>query len=232
MDTNGVLRKVRYILRLSDAQVADLCALVNERPDPAALHGWTRREGEPGWAPCPPALLEAFLDGLIRDRRGPPPPGASRARVPLSNNEVLKKLRIALSLREGDMLAILRAGGQSMSKAELGGLMRRPEHPNYRPCGDQAVRRFLKGLALRLRPEDTQKPSRPNPSASGSRRHDARGPRRNEARGPRRHDAADSRRPSPPARRRPIRNTGGASRVRRPVGRRRPVNLSDDGTED
>ena len=38
-----------------------------------------------------------------------------------------------------------------MTKAELNALFRSPEHKNYRACGDQLLRNFLRGLTQRQR---------------------------------------------------------------------------------
>jgi len=83
-----------------------------------------------------------------RDETRPPPPVAKR----VGNNLVLKKLRVAFELRDDDMHAILDAAGFPLSKSELTALFRKPDHPNYRPCGDQLLRHFLRGLTQRLRP--------------------------------------------------------------------------------
>jgi uncharacterized protein YehS (DUF1456 family) len=76
----------------------------------------------------------------------------------LTNNTKLKKLRIALNLHEEAMLAILEAGGHPMSRGELTALFRKPQHKHYRECGDQVLRKFLKGLTMRLRPKDAATP--------------------------------------------------------------------------
>jgi uncharacterized protein YehS (DUF1456 family) len=50
------------------------------------------------------------------------------------------------------MHAILKAAEFPVSKPELSALFRKVGHTNYRPCGDQLLRNFLKGLTLRVRP--------------------------------------------------------------------------------
>ena len=94
------------------------------------------------------------MDGLIIERRGPPPAGKTLPPPAdaLSNNATLKKLRIALNLREEEMLSTLKAGGHPMSRGELTALFRKPYHKHYRECGDQVLRKFLNGLTKRLRP--------------------------------------------------------------------------------
>jgi uncharacterized protein YehS (DUF1456 family) len=69
--------------------------------------------------------------------------------VPVTNNTVLKKLRVAFELKEDDMHAILQSVDFPVSKPELNALFRKAGHSNYRACGDQLLRNFLKGLAQR-----------------------------------------------------------------------------------
>jgi uncharacterized protein YehS (DUF1456 family) len=68
-----------------------------------------------------------------------------------SNNTILKKLRIALELKEDDMLGILKLSDVAVSKAELSAFFRKEGQKNYKECGDQFLRNFLKGLTLRYR---------------------------------------------------------------------------------
>jgi uncharacterized protein YehS (DUF1456 family) len=113
-------------------------------------------DDEAGFEPVSDPLLSAFLDGLITARRGArEPKAASEARAPateqrsrLSNNRILRALRIAFELRDTDIQAFMQAAGREVSKAELGALFRREDHRNYQPCGDQFMRAFLRGLGL------------------------------------------------------------------------------------
>jgi uncharacterized protein YehS (DUF1456 family) len=69
----------------------------------------------------------------------------------LSNNEILKSIRIALELRDDDLVGILRLAGVEVSKSELSALFRKPGRANFRPCGDQFLRNFLVGLTAKYR---------------------------------------------------------------------------------
>ena len=71
--------------------------------------------------------------------------------APLTNNGILKKLRIALKFREDEMLSTLKLAGMSLSKSELSALFRKEGQRHYKECGDQILRNFLKGLTTRLR---------------------------------------------------------------------------------
>lgn len=145
MTNNDILRRLRYALRLSNARLTALFALGGHALSEADLDLFLRKDGDPQSVECPDVLLGAFLDGLIVSRRGPgnePPDGE------LDNNAILRKLRIAL-----DMLHILRSAGLTLSKSELAALFRRPDHRNFKPCGDQLLRKFLTGLARTSREE-------------------------------------------------------------------------------
>jgi uncharacterized protein YehS (DUF1456 family) len=69
----------------------------------------------------------------------------------ITNNLVLKKLRVAFELKDVDMHSVFEAAGFPLSKPELSALFRQPGHNNYRACGDQVLRNFLKGLTRRIR---------------------------------------------------------------------------------
>ncbi len=69
----------------------------------------------------------------------------------MTNNEILKKLRIALSLRDTDIIEILKLADFDISKSELSALFRSEDQRNYVECGDQILRRFLNGLIIKNR---------------------------------------------------------------------------------
>ena len=69
----------------------------------------------------------------------------------LTNNDIMKKLRVAHKLRDTDIIKILELVDFKVSKSELGAIFRREGHPNYMECGDQFLRNFLNGLVIHLR---------------------------------------------------------------------------------
>jgi len=154
MINNDVMRSIRYMLDLGDAHVVGLARLVD--PDLSMtrqdVQAYLKKEDEDGFVECSDRVLAHFLDGLVIHCRGRDeslPPRRVEDRV--SNNLVLKKLRVAFQLKDVDMHEIFAAAGFPVSKPELSALFRQPGHKNYRPCGDQMLRNFLKGLTLRLR---------------------------------------------------------------------------------
>jgi uncharacterized protein YehS (DUF1456 family) len=69
----------------------------------------------------------------------------------MSNNDILKKLRVALKLRNDEIAMIIGLTGYNVSLSELGAFFRREDHPNYKKCGDQILRKFLDGLVIHYR---------------------------------------------------------------------------------
>jgi uncharacterized protein YehS (DUF1456 family) len=108
---------------------------------------------------CDDHMLEAFLNGFIIFKRGkqdPKPGQPNRPAQPLMSNEsvnniLLKRVKIALALTSEDMLDILADAGVNITKGELGAVLRKEGHRNYKVCGDRYARNFLKGLALKYR---------------------------------------------------------------------------------
>jgi uncharacterized protein YehS (DUF1456 family) len=75
----------------------------------------------------------------------------------MSNNDILKKLRVALHLKDDDIIEILKLVDFKITKSELGALFRKEDHPNFKPCGDQILRNFLNGLVIHMRGPATNK---------------------------------------------------------------------------
>ncbi|HSR88213.1 MAG TPA: DUF1456 family protein, partial [Pontiella sp.] len=135
MTNNDTLRRLRYALNIDDAKVAEIITLTGRPTTPDEVAAWLKREDEDGYAALPHALLCRFLDGLIIEKRGPHPSGSPPKPLDfLSNNEILKKLRIALELKEDDVLAVFRKAEFVVTRAELGCFFRKEGHRNYRKC--------------------------------------------------------------------------------------------------
>jgi uncharacterized protein YehS (DUF1456 family) len=154
MTNNDMLRRLRYAMDIPDRKMLEIFALAGTEVSASTLAAMLKREDDPEFLPLDDKLMTAFLDGLIIFRRGKKEPKAGvepPAAEMLDNNLILKKLRIALNLEEEDMLAILKLAEVILSKNELSALFRKPGHKNYKKCGDQFLRNFLKGLTIRLK---------------------------------------------------------------------------------
>ena len=154
MINNDILRRFRYALNISDATMLDIFSLSGHAIDPSLLAGLLKKEDEKGFVECGNEIMLFFLDGLIVHKRGKTEikqGEAKRTESPLTNNAILKKIRIALEFKEEDMLETLKRGGMDISKSELSALFRKKGHKHYKDCGDQFLRSFLTGLAIRQR---------------------------------------------------------------------------------
>ncbi|MBC9796315.1 DUF1456 family protein [Sinomicrobium weinanense] len=69
----------------------------------------------------------------------------------MTNNDILKKLRVALKLTNDDIVEIMKLVNFNVSRSELGALFRKEDHPKYMECGDQFLRNFLNGLIIHMR---------------------------------------------------------------------------------
>jgi uncharacterized protein YehS (DUF1456 family) len=150
MTHNDVLRGVRYLLNVSDAGMADIVRLGDGQVSQADIVGFLKKEDEEGYRACGDRVMAHFLNGLVAYKRGKEPGRPPAAvEIPVTNNAVLKKLRVAFELKDSDLLALIEKTGLRVSKTELSAFFRRPDHRNYRDCGDQFLRNLLKGLASR-----------------------------------------------------------------------------------
>jgi len=148
MTNNDKLRRLRYALNFTDAEVAAAVTRTGRETTPHRVENWLMREDENGYVEMADITLCRFLDGFIIEKRGPRPDG--KAPEPLEflpNNEILKKLRIALELRDDDMNAVFERAEFVVTKAELGSFFRKEGHRNYRKCPDQVLKKFFLGLS-------------------------------------------------------------------------------------
>jgi uncharacterized protein YehS (DUF1456 family) len=154
MTNNDILRRLRYTLNISDSTMIEIFKIADHEIEQSGLIGLLKKEDEEGFVNCSNDVLGYFLDGLILHKRGMKEikPGDTRkSDSRLTNNTILKKLRIALELKEDDMRKILKLANVDISKSELTALFRKKGHRNHEECGDQFLRKFLKGLSIRYR---------------------------------------------------------------------------------
>ncbi len=168
MDNNDLLIRLRYALNLRDSQVQKIFELggmtlsiedIKKVLTKAPV--WTdadEQESEQENIPCNNKMLDAFLNGFIIYKRGPMEQKPDQPNQPIStikrnnvNNIFLKKVKIALSLTAEEILEILELAGITISKGELGAVLRKEGHKNYKECGDRYIRNFLKGLTIKHR---------------------------------------------------------------------------------
>lgn len=154
MTNNDILRRLRYALDLSDPATISIFRLSGHNITQSDLINILKKEEETGYLDFSNTLMTLFLDGLIIHKRGERDAASvqtGKVDAQLTNNLILKKLRIALELREEELIAIMKLADAVISKAELSALFRNKDHKNFKECGDQFLRNFLKGLTIRKR---------------------------------------------------------------------------------
>ena len=148
MTHNDFLRSIRYLLNVNDSTLADILRLANLDVSIAEIVAFLKKEDEAGYRACGDRVMAHFLNGLVVYKRGSDPSRPPQPiEIPVTNNTVLKKLRVAFELKDSDIIALFAKTGLRVSKAELGAFCRRPDHRNYRECGNQFLRNLLKAMA-------------------------------------------------------------------------------------
>lgn len=161
MNKNDILRRLRYALNISNLEMVGIFKLAGHDILEFEILNILKKEEEEGYVECTDRELELFLDGLIIAKRGrKESPDLNKAQEPeplvkpevrMSNNLVLKKLRIALDFKEDDMLEVFRLSEFAITKPELSALFRKKGNKNYKVCGDQILKNFLQGLTAKYR---------------------------------------------------------------------------------
>ncbi len=146
MTNNDVLRRVRYTFDFSDDQMMHLFALEGIEVTRAQVSSWLKKDDDPDFVHLMDQYLAVFLNGFITLKRGKKEGVAPPPERVLSNNMILRKLKIALNLRDEDILEMLEVGGMKVSKHELSALFRNPKQRQYAECKDQFLRKFLYGM--------------------------------------------------------------------------------------
>ncbi|EDL66598.1 DUF1456 family protein [Bacillus sp. SG-1] len=158
IDNNDILIRLRYALDIKNTEMVEIFKLGGiDLSKEEVMKVLTKSEDDEvpsdNHIPCDDEMFESFLNGFITFKRGPKPVDPDRPALSYEhvNNLLLKKVKIALSLTSEDMIDILQDAGVTVTKGEMGAILRREGHKNYQICGDRYARNFLKGLTIRYR---------------------------------------------------------------------------------
>lgn len=152
MSNNDTLRTLRYSFDFNDFVMIDIFSKGGLKVTREEVSNWLKRDEDEGFKAIYDKDLAAFLNGLIILKRGPKEDGIPVTEKSLDNNAILRKLKIALNMKDDDMLEIFGLRGFRLSKHELSAFFRNPTQSQYRQCKDQVLRNFLQGLQMKLRP--------------------------------------------------------------------------------
>ncbi len=159
MTNNDVLRRLRYTYNYNDDKMMKIFAAAESEVSRTQISSWMKKEGDVDYKNCPDVQLATFLNGLINTNRGKKEGVQPAPEKKINNNIVFRKLKIALDLRDEDILEILLLADLRISKHELSAFFRRADHKHFRQCKDQILRNFLHGVQIMYRPEDADEES-------------------------------------------------------------------------
>lgn len=152
MNNNELLRSLTQVLKLNEAAIVNIFRLAQYQIDETRVVHLLNNVDETGFIDCDEKCITFFLDGLIALRRGKnehSPLPTKEIAQPLSNNLILKKLRIAFDLKEDDLLELMSLADYEVTKNELSATFRKSGHKHYRTCSDNFLMAFLVGLSFR-----------------------------------------------------------------------------------
>lgn len=147
INTNEILYRIQKALNLTIEKMLEAYKLEEYTMEASHLESLLKRRQEKDFILCSYEELGVFLDGLVTLKRGPSPKKANNEEViELSNNLILKKLRIALELKEAETEIIFGLADIELSKQQLASLFRKEGHKNFKACSDELLMAFLEGL--------------------------------------------------------------------------------------
>jgi uncharacterized protein YehS (DUF1456 family) len=151
MTLNDILRQIRYTFDYKDPKMIELFGLGGLSVKHTQIIDWLRKEDDPSYQLLPDKELAVFLNGFIIEKRGKKEGPEPVPENSLNNNIIFRKLKIALDLKDEDIVQILDLVDFRMSKHEINAFFRNPSQNQYRNCLDQVLRNFLHGMQLRYR---------------------------------------------------------------------------------
>lgn len=147
INTNEILYRIKKALNLSTEEMIKAYTLEDYKMEASHLESLLKRRLDDGFKLASYEELGVFLDGLVTLKRGPSPKKTNDDEaVELTNNLILKKLRIALELKEAEAEIIFGLGDVELSKQQMASLFRKEGHKNFKECSDELLMAFLDGL--------------------------------------------------------------------------------------
>lgn len=154
MTNNDILRRLRYAFDFNDNKMIKIFAEAESTVSREQISSFLKKETDEDYKNCSDVQLATFLNGLINVNRGKREGEQPKPEKKINNNIIFRKLKIALNLKDDDILALLMLADLRISRHELSAFFRRPDHKHFRVCKDQILRNFLHGVQLQQRPDD------------------------------------------------------------------------------
>lgn len=153
MTNNDILRRLRYAFDLSDDQMIKLFDFADYTASRVTISNWLKKDSDEDFVVLNDEQLAIFLNGFIISQRGKKDGEVPVPEKRLNNNVILRKLKIALSYTDEDIVATLAKMDLKMSKHEVNAFFRNYKQEQYRQCQDQVLRKFIYGLQKIYREE-------------------------------------------------------------------------------
>ncbi len=153
MNNNSIIRRIRFIFDYNDSKMIELFEFAGKEVTRAEISDWLKKDDDEAFQALNDQKLAFFLNGMIVANRGKKDGEVPIVEKQLNNNIILRKLKIALELKDEDILDILDLVDMRISKHELSAFFRHPEHAHYRICKDQILRNFLLGMQVKYADE-------------------------------------------------------------------------------
>lgn len=141
---NRLIKEIQEALDLKDLTVVLIYKTADESLSKEDILDVLKEREESGFTELNDEGFCLFLDGFIGYKRGEIK--SSGFEGELTNNKILKKLRVALNFKDEDMLATFKKSGREIKKSELSAFFRREDHKNYKDLRDKYLLEFIRGL--------------------------------------------------------------------------------------
>lgn len=148
MKTNAIFKKIIQAFSLDIPYVQTLLNVSGIELGEQQIAKLLKGEGEGGFKSMPDYVLAIFLNNFINERRGRTADGEEpiNKRQKLSNNDVLKKLRVAFNLHEQGVRDVLSLATIELTKSDLSALFRKPGNSHFKACDDELLFDFIEAL--------------------------------------------------------------------------------------
>jgi len=150
MINNDLLRRISTIFDFNDEKILAVFTLGQGVISAEQLADIFKEKDDSSFKPLLDVELASFLNGLIIEKRGKKDGPQREIEQTLSNNIIFNKLKIALSLKADEVIAILESAELSLDKYELSTFFRSVNNKHYRDCSDDVLSTFLNGLKVKL----------------------------------------------------------------------------------
>ncbi len=132
MTNNDILRKVRFTFDITDDEMIGIFKKAGKQVSRSEISNWMKKDDDVAYVNLVDKNLAYFLNGFIILRRGKKEGPLPIAESSLNNNIVLRKLKIALDLKDEDILELLTYADFRLSRHELSAFFRKPTQSKFR----------------------------------------------------------------------------------------------------